>query len=148
MADARELADGQAAGLRQLADMIEANPGLAPMLKFALGNITDFVTREEGQRAKLAALARAGTRSGATVSKVTNGVEDRMFGVRVAFGPVVVEVCGDRAEVCERVVVGTREVTKEVPDPEALKSVPKVSVTEVVEDVEWHCGSLLGGSDG
>jgi hypothetical protein len=45
--------------------------------------------------------------------------------------------------VCERVVTGTRLETKEVPDPEALKAVPLVTVTETVEDVEWRCMPLL-----
>jgi hypothetical protein len=49
----------------------------------------------------------------------------------------------DRNEVCEKVVTGTREVTKEVPDPEALAAVPKVTVTETVEDVEWRCHPIL-----
>jgi hypothetical protein len=40
-------------------------------------------------------------------------------------------------------VVGTREVTEEVPDPEALAAVPKVTVTRTVEDVRWECRPLL-----
>jgi hypothetical protein len=40
-----------------------------------------------------------------------------------------------RAAVCERVVVGTHEETREVPDPDA----PKITETVVVEDVEWRC---------
>ncbi len=58
--------------------------------------------------------------------------------------PVMLHAYGDRAKVCERVVTGTREVTEEVPDPDA----PKVTVTRVVEDVEWRCSSILAAGEG
>lgn len=49
-----------------------------------------------------------------------------------------------RHEVCERVVIGEREVTESVPDPEAMRGVPLVEVTRKVEDVEWVCHPIMG----
>jgi hypothetical protein len=60
-----------------------------------------------------------------------------------ALRPIDIEVYGKRAEVCERVVVGTEEVEEEVPDPEALAAVPRVKVTKTVEQVKWVCSPLL-----
>jgi hypothetical protein len=51
--------------------------------------------------------------------------------------PVVLTTSRD--VVCRRVVKGTREVTKKVPDPAALAAVPEIEVTETVEDIEWIC---------
>lgn len=53
-----------------------------------------------------------------------------------------------RKEICERVVIGTREVKEEVPDPELLeaatKDIPMVEKIRVIEDVEWQCHSIMG----
>lgn len=53
-----------------------------------------------------------------------------------------------RKEICERVVIGTREVKEEVPDPELLeaatKDIPMVEKVRVIEDVEWQCHSIMG----
>lgn len=48
-----------------------------------------------------------------------------------------------RDEVCRKVVTGTREVTRKVPDPEALAKVPEIEVTETEEISEWVCEPLL-----
>lgn len=125
-----------AAGLRALADMIQAHPEVVDDLRYPLNWM---MTSVDG-RTEVSRLARAGAKSGAAVKK--HGT-DRFAGVDIAFGPVNLRVYADREEVCERVVTGTREVTKEVPDPEALAAVPTVTVTEVVEDVEWRCASFL-----
>jgi hypothetical protein len=49
--------------------------------------------------------------------------------------------------VCERVVVATREVEMEEPDPVAVAALPKVTRTVTVEDVEWKCAPLLTSAD-
>lgn len=46
-----------------------------------------------------------------------------------------------REAVCERVVTGTKTVTREVPDPSV--DVPTIEVTEEIETVEWVCSPLL-----
>jgi hypothetical protein len=73
---------------------------------------------------------------------------DNWANVHVKFGAIDIEVYGKRAEVCERVVVGTEEVEEEVPDPEALAAVPKVKVTKTVEQVKWVCRLLLAAAGG
>lgn len=129
-------AAAMATGLRALADMVEAHPEITHDLRYVFDDILVSVDT----RAEISRLARAGAKTGA---KVTKHVGSKFAGVNVAFGPVGLHVYADRDEVCERVVTGTREVTEEVPDPEALAAVPKVAVTKVVEDVEWRCSSFL-----
>lgn len=48
-----------------------------------------------------------------------------------------------RDEFCTRVVGGTREITEEVPDPDALAAVPTVTWTRTEDIVEWQCESVL-----
>jgi len=54
-----------------------------------------------------------------------------------------VTVTTSRDVVCKRVVTGTREVTKTIPDPEALAKVPQIEVTETERTYEWVCEPLL-----
>jgi hypothetical protein len=135
-----DLTDAQraAAGLRQLADFLDANPNLQGT-RYAFDSINLFPRGRDA----VAAWARAAMRAtGAAVDKFVNG---NWAGVKVTFGSVGVDVTIERDEICERVVVDTREVTEEVPDPQALAAVPKVTVTRTVEDVEWRCRPLLAG---
>lgn len=127
-----------ATGLRALAAWVEANPELLADQYMTV----DLMLPVRGQgRERIAALARSGLRSGAKIAKEQS---DAWAGVKLDFGGrVTASVYAPRNEVCDRVVVGTREETKEVPDPEALAAVPKVTVTETVEDVEWRCMPLL-----
>lgn len=141
-AQTTELTDAQqvAAGLRQLADLLDANPNL-PGTRYAFTNINLFPRTKEG----VAAWARAAMRQAGKASKHQS---DKWAGVNVDCGFVNVVVNIEREEVCERIVTGTREVTKEVPDPDLLATVPLVSVTETVEDVEWRCMPILAELDG
>ena len=133
-----EKAAALAAGLRQLAGLIE-NLTDETLLDDYAYNLGEIIMPIHGKE-ELAAHIRAALAAGATVTKYfgTNHA-----GARLHFGPVVIQPYDNREAVCERVVTGTREVTKEVPDPEALASVPKVTVTETVEDVEWRCHPIL-----
>jgi hypothetical protein len=131
-------------GLHQIADFLAEHP------EVKLPHLNGFVDGEYGpvlniylttpgqQREPLAEIARA-------MGNVKKVADDRLgrFEVWRQFAGIKLVASADRAEVCERVVTGTREVTREVPDPEALAAVPVVSVTEVVEDVEWVCTPLL-----
>ena len=141
--EAREMADG----LRTLADMIAAYPELLPQLRYTLGTsgyMTFPMMPGSDQAADLATIARAALRLGGTVKKEVRG---DAFDLIIRLGPVGAKFIACRDEVCERVVTGTREVTEEVPDPDALAAVPKVAVTKTVEDVEWICRPLLGGAE-
>lgn len=135
---AREIADG----LRSLAQMVEDNPHLAEAVdcySLTAANIPvghlDSMTAVEA----VAAFARAGKASGATVTKAYDSSHG---GIELRFNKQVgLHVYAARAEVCERVVTGTELVTKVVPDPSV--EVPLVEVTETVEKFEWVCRPLL-----
>ncbi len=131
------LAAQQAAGLRQLADMIEANPELTHYLRHAL-SISAHVF--EDVPTTFATFARAAKASGAKVIKDYNG---KYAHVRADWNGFTVDLQTDRDEVCERVVVDTREIVEEVPDPVAVAALPLVKQTRVEEIVEWKCRPLL-----
>lgn len=122
-----------AAGLRQLADLIEANPELADLVE---GNTLLMAVGErwgsdESVADRFARLARM---LGGTRTKSGDGT---YFWVGRRFGPLTAEIFTARNQVCERVVVGVETV--EVPDPDA----PKVTVEREV--VEWQCSPVLRG---
>lgn len=134
-----ELAGRQAVGLRALADMIEQNPELA-----GLASPDSLHVFYAHNAAELGAIARAAVRSGA---KVTKQISNDLHNVLLSWGPVGALVLAWRNDVCERVVLGTKPVTKKVPDPAQLAAVPLVEVTEEVEQVEWICRPLLAATD-
>lgn len=132
-------------GLHQIADFLAEHPevplpymGPSPGAKVWGSSMPIYLVSDKGQRETLAEIARA---MGSVEKHVDDGL-GRFYVVR-HFAGIALVASAERSEVCERVVTGTREVTTEVPDPEALAAVPKVSVTTVVEDVEWVCSPLL-----
>ena len=137
--DMQQVAAAQAAGLRALADLIEHNPELAATDSYLDGLSVWHVT----DAATLAALARAGKAHGAKVEKKYDQDGDDHFVLSLTWGVVGAKALSYRSTVCERVVTGTEEVTREVPDPAALAAVPKVQITETVETFEWHCEPIL-----
>lgn len=132
-------------GLHQIADFLAEHPEVPlPYMnslvngKFRSAVMRIYLAGDADQRETLAAIARAMGNADKTVNEATANYE-----VYREFAGITLLAAANRAEVCDRVVTGTREVTKEVPDPEALAAVPKVTVTETVEDVEWVCQPLL-----
>lgn len=132
------------AGLHELADFLSEHPDVPlPHLGTYLGDeyvnaLYIYLLAGDDQRARLATIARAM----GTASKSTSE-DGARFRVHRRFAGLYLVVTADRDEVCTKTVVGTREVTVQVPDPEALAAVPKITVTKTVEDVEWRCESLL-----
>lgn len=143
------------AGLHEIADWLGAHPEV-PLPYMNPGHVNGhagpslpiYLHKSWGGqppvRERLAAVARAMGRA----TKQPDHVDGNRFEVWRTFGPIAVYATAPRAEVCERVVVGEREETVEVPDPDAVAALPKVTVTKLVEDVEWRCGPLLSDSDG
>jgi hypothetical protein len=136
-------AETQVAGLRALADLIEANPELAEHTRYAFGNLNAFAPHDDAV-AVLAAAARAGKAAGHRVTKSYDAyscVAIHLADEAEPFtgGAVVLEFNAPRELVCERIVTGTREVTETVPDPDA----PKITRTRVEDVVEWRCAPLL-----
>lgn len=132
-------------GLREIAAFLDRHPevdlpylGNFTSIGINMPSLSILLVRPGEQREPLAEIARA-------MGGAEKAVSDSLgrFYVWRRFAGIALVASADRAEVCERVVTGTREVTKEVPDPEALAAVPTVLVTEVVEDVDWVCGPLL-----
>lgn len=151
----RGLADEIADNLTALALFVRTNPHLADHFDYTplhtrFGSAINIpIGKAVDQRAAIAAFATAAARAGLPVAKQAMGTGDALYGIKITFAETLrIAVYGDRDEVCERVVTGTREVTEEVPDPEALAAVPKVVVTKTVEDVKWICRPLLGDDAG
>lgn len=136
--EAREIAES----LRDLADLVLRSPTVASVLQFALRNLLVPLNGDEENRDTFAAVAKDAASFGAKVKKGVSR-NDAYFELHVTLNRVHFKMYADRDKICERVVTGTREVTEEVPDPEALAAVPKVTVTKTVEDVEWVCRPLL-----
>ncbi len=122
-------------GLRALADLLEQHPEVplpyqgshVPMVIHHLGN-------SSAERDAFLATVRVlpGTKTKSVNLADYFDVDAQIVGLKV-------QVTAYRDTVCERTVTGTREVTREVPDPAALAAVPKLTVTETVEDVRWDC---------
>lgn len=126
--------------LRAFAAFIDANAALVGEHYLHISAVTP-VGDADDPKATIAAFARAGLRAAATVTK---DITDLHGGIYITFGhKVKLNVFASRDQVCERVVVGTEQVTRQVPDPDALAAVPTVEVTETVEQVEWICRPML-----
>lgn len=130
--------------LRILADLIEAHPDLPLPYAVAYGtdagidvhwylHIGDLTGDLPGQKA---AAARVILELGGTWVKSERGEQ---FGFTQRRGGLRMDVQVARAAVCERVVIGSREVT--VPASPARAAEPER--VETVEDVTWICSSLL-----
>jgi hypothetical protein len=131
-----EEARAQAAALRSLADLIEANPSLAGTSSYVRSlNIWWAATADQ-----LGDIARAGLAHGAKVDK---RYTDDCVTLALSWGPVTAHALAIRSRVCERVVTGVDVVTRKIPDPDALAAVPLIEVTEEVERVEWRCEPIL-----
>lgn len=129
------------AGLRALADALDAHPeiplpfdGIGTTLSIAFHG-HEFETDRVAAMTSAARLLMPGQR--------TKHADNAYYRVRGALHGLRIEVWAMREQVCERVVRGTKHVTREVPDPDALAAVPTTTVTETIEDVEWVCRPLL-----
>jgi len=118
-------------GLRVLADLLDAHPGLPLPYHGSSAELIWIETSRVKESARLFAKLIPGT-----VTKTPRGdaidLTGRIAGLRVLY-------IASRADVCKRVVTGTHEVT--VPATAATAAVP--GHVETVEDVKWTCSSLL-----
>lgn len=123
-------------GLRALADLLDANPDLKLPYEGSTGELLVILTSEDDQKAALAAWARA------LPGEKRKDVRGATFDLYGSLHGLRLQVIASRDQVCRKVVTGTREVTKTIPDPSV--EVPTVEVTETVETVEWVCEPILG----
>lgn len=133
--------EAQIAGIRDLADWLEAHPEIP--VPHSLTGASEYAyelihaKHGEDERSVVAAVARA---LPGKVEKRALDTADALFSLTGTLpGGVNIKVVADREAVCRRVVTGTREVVEKVPAPDA----PMIEVTRTVEDVEWVCGSIL-----
>jgi hypothetical protein len=125
-------------GLRVLAAALEEHPEI-PLPTDGTILPLSFVFLHDGDpRAAMAAAARALPCSWR--KRVSGDETVSYFKLAGQVAGLQVELTAYRDAVCRKVVTGTREVTEEVPDPDA----PKITRTRTVEDVEWDCGPVLG----
>lgn len=128
-------------GMRKYLDLLEAHPELD--LPFEGVQIELLVTpsrrKEPAEQAEIFA-------------RLIPGRVDKQPSANGAYMYLLASIDGlklrmilNRADVCERVVVGTREITTKAPDPAALAALPVVEQTVTEEIVEWRCLPILGG---
>lgn len=110
-------------GLRQLADFVEAHPEMP----LPMSGATLYLWGADA-KTELAALVRI-------LGNVEKEASESFFGVTRRFGPHALSVKASRENVCQRVVVGTKTETYQVP-PEGIEMVER---TRSVELVEWIC---------
>lgn len=134
-------ASNYTAGLRSLADLVDQNPDLLGDLRLSADVILVPVSHAASPRGRMVAWVRAAKAANLPIRKA---FDEKWGEVSIALAAgLTVKVYADRESVCERIVVGTREVVREVPDPDALAALPTTTVTETVEDVRWECIPLL-----
>lgn len=133
-------------GLRAMAGWAEANPEVIG--DYPMGSYT-FHGTLLGEPDEVREFLRMAARAMAPCDKVVPNYSPDSFHLVKNFGPHKVTVFADREVVCERRVVDTEDVEVEVYSDEAqavIDSLPKVTVTETREIVEWDCSPLLGGA--
>lgn len=110
-------------GLRQMADFLEAHPAVPlPSVHQPV-----YIWGADAQR-QLAAAALA-------LGDAEKEADASFFSLVRRFGPIVYTVKAYRENVCERVVVGTKTITTQVP-PEGVEM---LTVTREEDVVEWRC---------
>lgn len=122
-----------AAGLRDLADWLEANEDVIGSDLYE-GELTAFPEDEKDT-------VRAWAKAMAPCEKQYPEMSP-LFRLVKDFGPVKLRAVFDREAVCTRVVT-TETVTKTIPDPAFTPDVPMIEVTEAVQHVEWICDPVL-----
>lgn len=126
----------QLSNIVDFAAWLEAHPEVPiPADLTGAGYVLIHARHSEDPRAAVAAVARA------LPGKVDKSTYSGLFQVEGRVCGITVKAIAERDLVCERVVTGTREVKKTIPDP--MVTVPVIEVVETVEDVEWRCGPLL-----
>lgn len=126
-----------AADLRDIAAVVERDPEMAAIFStFAKYNVLLHPSWTHENRKEAMA---AGIRALKQLGPVKKDYSGEVFKAIVQLRSVELKLIADRADVCEAVVVGTREV--EVPDPAA----PLVKKTEDV--IEWKCSSIMESAE-
>lgn len=130
-------------GVRLLADLLENDPSIPLPANFSGHSGLTIQLLHSGERSA-AEMGRIRAAIGGQFVKSTYGHEGEYFELAGHLAGLKVNVVTWRDQVCKRVVTGTRTVTEDVPDPEALAAVPVTQVEKTIEDYEWVCAPVLG----
>lgn len=136
--DDPEVRAAYAAGLRHLADVIEAHPE-CPLPS---GSGLSFFLHGDDSATTAAALRRA-FGGGRWTKRPSHDETDLILQGMCAGLPINLWL--NRNQVCERRVVGQREITETVPVGEDTRPVETVTRTEDV--VDWICSPILDATD-
>lgn len=135
---------GYIAGLRELADLLEQHPEVPTPYQGSEGKYAALSIHHlgTGPEVKPAFAATVRALPGSRTKDVRDGDYGAYFDVHAVLGGALhVKVTAYRDTVCERHVVGTREV--ELP-AQAEQVIPAREATvQVIEDVEWVCTPVL-----
>ena len=124
-------------GLRALADLLEANPDLPIPDGEPDGRFAWNIWPDGGDTAaRVAAIRRMLPGTFTKNDPASNAFASKYYELTAPLRGITLAISTYRDAVCERVVTGTREVTKTVP----VKT-EEVTVTEDI--VEWVCRPLL-----
>ena len=135
-----------AADLRDLAALAESNPFVAEMLRFAYSGKTFWPRFASDDYSDGRAAMADAIRVFKSIARgpIEKKYDSEWFDAVINLRALSVKLTDERDKVCERVVVGTREITEEVPDPAVVAAAPKVTTTRTEEVVEWRCAPILG----
>ena len=128
------------AAIRALADLLAGTPALPLPTHVASNEITwSFGSTTDDPATKVAETIRHIPGPFAKNDPTASGYDSTYYTLKGSLAGFPVEVWAYRDAVCEKVVTGTEQVTKLVPDPDA----PKVEVVETVETFTWQCKPIL-----
>lgn len=134
------------AGLRQLADILDNHPEVPLPYE---GSLRDagrfsfhFLHLGEEARTEMASVRRA---LGVPLEKTIS--HDKYFDLKGNLHGLYFTLTAFRKDVCQRVVVATREVEVTEPDPKAVAALPTVTRKVEIEDVEWVCSPILAAGE-
>jgi len=129
-------------GLRQLADILDANPDLPLPYTGDLSSLNWIEVSRENDEIRDSARLFARLIPGTITKTPRDDVVDligHIAGLKVCF-------IAAREAVCTRVVTGTHEVTTPA-TPAMPATEPQPERTETVEDFEWICSPLLADAE-
>lgn len=121
--------------IRHICDVLEENPELPNVLSLQYQSIWSWDYADV-----LGMIKKMRRAFGGTWEK---RYDSDSFKLERRDGDVLVILSADRESVCERVVVGSREVEVEEYDAEALAEVPRVTVIREEDVVEWRCPDVI-----
>lgn len=129
-------------GLRALADLLETHDEL-PLPSTGHRDAFDWWLPWDVEDAKATMATIARLLPGEKKKTVGELGGSAWFTLAAQLHGLRIDVNASRENVCTRVVTGTREITEEIPDPDALAAVPTTTVTRTEEIIDWIYEPIL-----